>query len=200
MGKILFFAAAFGLLGGCASTNTESLQESGFSGAYAIVRAPGNIPGIPESNGKTARWSQIEVKQIDYLDLSCKEQMFKQLPGWAQAIAEESGWAALATAVGEYGFASAFPGVDTVRYFLGGLGYGAFAGINTARIRQDGSKKSSQSICVMQLIQDTNARYHALEGIYAVPWVGDGRTTLPPATDPLTAPMLKHVDVGVRPY
>lgn len=193
-------------LGGCAGIDAGgNLHEdpaalhgdySGkdFSGSFAVIRAPGDIPGIPASNGKRARWSPIEQKQVLYIDADCQKQLFEQLPGWAQALAKESGWSALATAVGEGGFASAFPGAEVTRYFLGGLGYGASAGLNTARYRQDSSEKGSLGYCALLNVWETKSRYPGnLEGINIVPWFGNGHATLPDTTDATTAPRLPHV-------
>ncbi len=197
--------AALTTLSGCASIDAGGnmcgdpaalhgdYSGKDFSGSFAVIRAAGDIPGIPASKGKRARWSKIEKEQVLYLDADCQQQLFEQLPGWAQALAKESGWSALATAVGEGGFASAFPGAEVTRYFLGGLGYGASAGLNTARYRQDSSEKGSLGYCVLLQIWETKNRYPGhLEGINVVPWYGDGHTSLPDATDATTAPQLPH--------
>ncbi|MFA7302581.1 MAG: hypothetical protein WC030_02430 [Candidatus Paceibacterota bacterium] len=168
----------------------------GFSGAVSVVRLPGDIPGVPESAGKTARWSQIEVEQVLYLDADCQRQLFDQLPGWAQAIAKEGGWSALAVAVGQVGFAAAFPGADLARYFLAGLGYGFPAGANTGRYRQDGAEKSAQGYCVVLNAWEAKKRYGILAGINFTPWHGNGHTTLPKAQSaPATQPLPKATEV-----
>ncbi len=196
------FAILAVMMAGCAGIDAGgNIHKDGrnFSGTFAVVKLPGNIPYIPASNGKGARLSQIEIDQILYLDASCQQQLFEQLPGWAQAIVKEGGWSALVVAVGEYGFASAFPGVELVRYFLGGLGYGSAAGINTARIRQDGSEKAAQGYCVLLQVWELKKRYHALEGVSIIPWYGDGHVAAPKATDKTSTPTLSHVDVGNGP-
>lgn len=169
------------------------------SGSFAIIRDAGDIPHVPESNGKTARWSQVEVDQVAYLDAVCQQQLFEQLPGWAQAIAKEGGWTALAVAIGEGGFAAAFPGAEMARYFLGGLGYGAAAGANNGRIRQDSSEKVAVGYCVLLQVWDARNRYHILEGINVIPWYGNGHTELPGAENSSGKQPLRHVDQGDAP-
>ncbi len=205
---VLAAFAALSLLGGCASIDAGgnlhkdpaalSGDYSGkdFSGSFAVVKLPANIPGVPESNGAHARWSDTEIQQVLYLDADCQKQLFEQLPGWAQAIAKEGGWSALAVAVGEAGFASAFPGAETVRYFLGGLGYGAAAGMNTGRYRQDGAEKGSIGYCVLLQAWEAKSRYHILQGINFVPWYGNGHTSLPAATGNVSDPSLPYVNTG----
>lgn len=188
------------LLVGCATTIKEKpaalhgdYSGKDFSGSYAIIRAAGDIPHTPKSFGKQARWSQTEVDQILYLDAHCQSELFKQLPTWAQAIVQEGGWLALATAVGEGAFASAFPGADVARYVLGGLGFGFASGANTGRYRQDGSEKGAMGYCMVLQIWEARNRYQILEGINAVPWYGDGTTTVPKATSKAEDPTLPHV-------
>lgn len=197
-------------LGACATTDTIKKDPAAlkgdysgkdFSGSYAVIATAGNIPHAPTSNGKQARWSATERDQLLYLDAHCQAELFKQLPGWAQAIVTEGGWSALAIAVGEGAFASAFPGAAVARYVLGGLGYGAFAGMNTGRYRQDGSEKSAQAYCVMMQVWDTRNRYHILEGINVIPWYGNGNTEMPKPTSDAKKPTLPHVsDRGLPPF
>lgn len=166
----------------------------GFSGAYAVIPAAGDIPHVPASKGKRARISQVEIDQILYLDGHCQSELFKQLPGWAQAIVKEGGWSALVVAVGQTGFASFFPGADLVRYFLGGLGYGFAAGTNTGRYRQDSSEKSSQAYCMILQAWDAKRRYPGtLEGVQIIPWYGNGHIEAPKATSDAKAPTLPPV-------
>lgn len=197
--NVALAAMAALLLAGCGAGGMENIRKdpaalkgdlSGkdFSGSYAPIRAAGDIPHAPASNGKQARWSQIEVDQILYLDAYCQSELFKQLPKWAQAIAGEGGWSALATAVGEGAFASAFPGADVARYVLGGLGFGFASGANTGRYRQDGSEKGAMAYCMVLQIWEARNRYQILEGISAVPWYGNGTTTLPKATNSTSDP------------
>ena len=200
-----------GLLGGCASIDAAgnlhkdpaalSGDYSGkdFSGSFAVVRLPEDIPGVPESHGAHARWSETEKQQVLFFDGDCQKQLFEQLPGWAQAIAKESGWSALAVAVGEGGFAAAFPGAEVTRYFLGGLGYGAAAGLNTGRYRQDGAEKGSIGYCVLLQAWEAKSRYHILQGINFVPWYGNGHTSLPAATDNISDPTLPYTNSGGAP-
>ncbi len=194
--EIVLVITTLGLLGACASTSTIGDRGGKFSGAYAVVPAAGDIPYVPASNGKQARWSKVERTQILYLDKYCQGKLFHQLPGWAQAIAKEGGWSALAIAVGEGGFAAAFPGADIVRYMLGGLGYGFTAGMNTGRYRQSTSEKSAQGYCVEQQVRDANHHYHILGGIEIIPWFGNGRTTLPKAADSSNKPMSGYINGG----
>ncbi len=163
------------------------------SGSFAVILAAGDIPGVPESKGKRARWSDTEVEQVLYLDADCQAQLYEQLPGWARAIVEEGGFSALAVAVGQVGFAAAFPGADLVRYFLGGLGYGAFAGANTGRYRQDSSQKAAVGYCVIMQIWEAKKRYGILEGVNAILWYGDGQSTIPKAINDRKAPTLPRV-------
>ena len=128
-----------------------------------------------------------------HLDAHCQAELFKQLPGWAQAIVKEGGWSALAVAVGQGAFASAFPGAQVARYILGGLGYGAFAGANTGRYRQDGSEKGAMAYCMLLQTWESNQRYGILEGILIVPWYGNGQVELPKAADKVDAPTLPRV-------
>ncbi len=185
----------FGLLGACASTGTIR-QGNGFSGTYAVVPEAGNIPYVPESNGKQARWSNVELSQVLYLDKYCQEKLFPQLPGWAQAIVKEGGWSALVIAIGEGGFAAAFPGANIARYMLGGLGYGFAAGTNTGRYRQSTSEKAAQSYCVARQVQDAGQRYGILGGIEIIPWYGNGRVSLPKATDSVDQPSTRYLSQG----
>ncbi|PIR82970.1 hypothetical protein COU19_03095 [Candidatus Kaiserbacteria bacterium CG10_big_fil_rev_8_21_14_0_10_56_12] len=174
-----------GLLGGCSTIDPDApalhgdYSGDGFSGAVAVVRLPGDIPHVPESRGKAARWSSVEMSQVLFLDADCQRQLYSKLPSWAQAIAKEGGWGALAVAVGEGAFVSAFPGADVVRYVLGGLGYGAAAGANTGRYRQDGAEKAAQGYCVMLNAWEAKQRYGILTGLNFVLWYGDGHTSLP---------------------
>lgn len=200
MTALLAVTALF--LGACSSVNTiredpaalhGDYSGKDFSGAYALVRVAGDIPGVPESKGKKARWSQTEVNQVLYLDAHCQTELFKQLPGWAQAIVKEGGWSALATAIGEGGFAAAFPGAEVARYMLGGLGFGLATGANTGRYRQDSSVKGAQGYCVLLQVWEARNRYHILEGILPIPWYGNGETTLPKASDTAQTPTLPHV-------
>lgn len=190
-------------LGACGGTGTikpdpaalhGDFSGKDFSGAVAFVPVASNIPRVPASNGKKPRLSEVEIEQMLYIDAHCQTELFKQLPGWAQAIAKEGGWSALAIAVGEAGFAAEFPGAEVARYFLGGLGYGFFAGTNTGRYRQESSEKGSQGYCVVLQMWAVQNRYPGtLEGFLAVPWYGNGQTSLPKATDSPTAPTLPHV-------
>lgn len=178
----------------CAGTiheNADGTREY-FSGASVPVKLPPNIPGVPESatpdGGMKVRWATIEIDQYLYLDASCQDQLFNYLPGWAQAIVKEGGWGALATAVGEGAFASAFPGVEITRYVLGGLGFGAAVGANTGRYRQDGAEKASAGYCTTILVYLAQNKYGILEDVGAIPWYGNGRTTLPEPTPGATIP------------
>lgn len=189
-----------GVLGACASTGMTNNSEEGFSGTYAVVPAAGDIPYVPASKGKQARWSEVERTQVLYLDQYCQGKLFNQLPGWAQAIAKEGGWSALAIAIGEGGFAAAFPGAEVARYMLGGLGYGFAAGTNTGRYRQSTSEKSAQAYCVAQQVKDANHQYHILGGIEIVPWFGNGRTTLQKATDSKKPPTLENNGGSYMPF
>jgi len=161
-----------------------------FSGSFATIRLPGDIPGVPESKGKRARWSQTEVEQVLYLDADCQRQLFEQLPGWAQAIVKEGGWSALVIAVGQGGFAAAFPGARMANYALGGLGYGFAAGTNTGRYRQDGSEKSAVGYCVVLNAWEAKKRYGMLQGINFTPWYGNGHSELPKPANDRNAPIL----------
>lgn len=202
LSRIAILAIAVLLVGAC-STNTIKENPAAlrgdysgkdFSGTVAFVSVASDIPHVPSSRGKKPRLSQIEVDQFLHLDAHCQAELFKQLPGWAQAIAKEGGWSALAIAVGQAGFAAAFPGAEIVRYFLGGLGYGAVAGANTGRYRQESSEKGSMGYCVVLEMWAVQNRYPGtLEGFLAVPWYGNGQTTLPKATDSTTAPTLPYV-------
>ena len=170
-----------------------------FSGAYAVVRVASDIPHVPLSKGKQARWSKIEVDQMLYLDAHCQSELFKQLPDWAQAIVKEGGWSALATAVGEGAFASAFPGVEVAHYVLGGLGFGTAIGANTGRYRQESSLKGSQGYCVLMQVWDVRNRYSILEGILPIPWSGNGAAKLPKASDATSAPTLPPANRSAPP-
>ncbi len=153
----------------------------GFSGSVAVIRLPGDIPHVPESNGKRARWTQVERDQVLYLDADCQMQLYKQLPGWAQAIVREGGWQALATAVGQMALKIAVPELDVVRYALAGMGYGAPSGANTGRYRQDSSEKSAQGYCLIMNGWEAKKQYGILPGVNFIPWVGDGHSELPAA-------------------
>lgn len=203
---IAILAMLFGIVG-CGSNpviNEKPAALGGdysgkdFSGSYAVVMTASDIPGVPASKGKKARWSDEEVKQVLYLDAHCQAELFKLLPGWAQAIVKEGGWSALAIAVGQGAFASAFPGAEVARYILGGLGYGAFAGMNTGRYRQDSSEKSSMAYCMVLQAWDANRRYGILEGALIVPWYGNGQVELPKATSKTSDPVLPRAS-GDRP-
>ncbi len=165
-----------------------------FSGSVAFVLAPGDIPGIPESKGKRARWSPVEIEQTLYIDADCQSQLYLQLPGVMQALVKEGGWSALATAVGEGLFASVFPGAAVATYMRGGAGIGAATGANTGRYRQDSSVKGALGYCDVLNLWETKYRYPGhLTGINAVPWYGNGQTTLPKAKDSRDAPTLPPI-------
>lgn len=209
--NIICFAAMTALLVvGCAGTSiiqekpaalSGDYSGKDFSGAFVMVPDACDIPGVPESDCKKARprWSSIEKKQVLHIDAHCQAELFQSLPDWAQAIAMEGGWSALAIAVGEAGFAAAFPGADTVRYFLGGLGFGFAAGANTGRYRQEGSEKAAVGYCVTLKVVRAQQRYQILTGLDAVPWFGNSRTTLPKVTDKADAPTLPYVEGGKLP-
>lgn len=173
-----------------------------FSGGYALVGAAADIPHIPESKGRRARWSQVEEDQVLFLDGHCQRELFKKLPKWAQAYAKEMGWKALAIGVGQGIFAAiAYPGIEIVRVVLAGMGYGAVIGADTARVRQDVGEKSSMATCMSYMVWDTRLRFPGnLEGTYVVPWVGNGHVPLPETKDAVTAPKLPPLRYNIPPH
>ena len=202
---ILASITLFGLLGGCATDIAGTIKEdpaalhgdySGkdLSGAFAVIRAPSNIPYLPASKDKEARLSDIEIAQILHLDADCQKQLFDQLPGWAQSVVKEGGWGALATGVGEWAFASYFPGAVVAHYLQGGAVLGAAGGANSGRARQESSTKSAQAYCMVLQLQETKNRYPGtLSGINVVPWVGSGKVMVPKATNAVTDPTLPPI-------
>ena len=171
-----------------------------FSGSFAMIPDDCNIPGVPASACAKARprWSQIEVDQVLHIDANCQVWLFKQLPPWAIKILSEGGWGALVTAVGETGFAAAFPGAKLVRYFLAGLGYSLPSWANNGRIETEQSQYSSAGYCATIKIRRAQKRYHILRGWDAIPVVG-GHTTLPVPTDSVNSPQLPYVRGGTLP-
>ncbi|MDP2665526.1 MAG: hypothetical protein Q8P23_02700 [bacterium] len=169
------------------------------SGSYAVIRARGNIPHVPESNGKQARYSQDEVDQILHFDADCQAQLYEQLPGTAQAAFKEGGWSAVATGIGEGLFAMAFPGAIIHQYVAGGAGIGAAIGANSGRYRQETSEMGALGYCMLLQAWDAKDRYHILEGINIVPWYGNGKVELPKAVDSTTATTLPHVQRSTPP-
>ena len=207
--RLIAILAMAALLAGCGG-GVQNIRENpaalrgdfsgkDFSGSYAVVLTAGDIPHAPDSKGKRGRWSQIEVDQVLYLDAYCQSELFKQLPGWAQAIVTEGGWSALAVAIGEGGFASAFPGAEVARFVLGGFGFGFATGANTGRYRQESSAKGAQGYCVLLQVWEAKNRYKILEGVHVVPWYGNGNTGLPKARDRTSAPRLPYVPSGQMP-
>ncbi|MCR4275890.1 MAG: hypothetical protein NUV90_00700 [Candidatus Parcubacteria bacterium] len=202
---ILASISLFGLISGCATDIAGTIKKdpaalhgdySGkdLSGAFAVIRAPGDIPHLPASNGKRARLSQIEIDQILYLDADCQAQLFEQLPGWAQAVVKEGGWGALATGIGEWAFASYFPGAVVSHYLQGGAVLGAVTGANSGRSRQETSAKGAQAYCVILQLYETKNRYPGtLPGINVVPWYGNGDVGLQKSTNATTDPTLSPV-------
>lgn len=169
------------------------------SGSYAVIRDRGNIPHVPESNGKQAKWSQDEVDQILHFDADCQSQLYEQLPGTAQAMIKEGGWSALATGIGEGLFAMAFPGAIIRQYIKGGAGIGAVTGANSGRYRQETSEMGALGYCVLLQAWNAKDRYHILRGLSIVPWYGNGKVELPKAVDNTTAPTLPYVKSSTPP-
>lgn len=175
-GRIAILAIAV-LLSACGAVEK---RDSDFSGTTAFVKLAPDIPGVPVSNGKQVHWSSLEIQQVLHLDASCQKQLYDQLPGQMQALVKEGGWNALAVAVGEGLFASAFPGAQISRYVLGGAGLGAALGTNVGRSRQESSVKIAQADCMMFQMQEARRAYPGtLNGVGVVRWVGNGQTKLP---------------------
>jgi hypothetical protein len=173
--------------------NNAQRPGSAWSGTVAAILDPGNIPHVPESNGQSARWSQTELDQLFYLDATCQKQLYDQLPGYLQAMVKEGGWGALFTGLGQGGFSLPFPGADFGMYAEGGAAYGGIAGLNTGRIRQDQGNAVALSTCAMELASMWQNRYHILQGVALVPWVGNGSATLPAPKDPASRSSLPYV-------
>jgi len=188
-GLILAAVAVIGL-SGCATIDRNAVEHnqanpgSAYSGHNVAVKLPGDIPGIPESNGKPARLSQAEVDIINHLDASCSTQIAPHVPGYGQAMVKEGVAGAVTTGAGEAAFSLPFAGADAASYGLGGLAYGGIAGLNTGRIREDQAIRVVVSQCARDFVNDVKNRYPGnLEGVYLEPWVAPGSATLPSGSE-----------------
>ena len=160
---------------------TGDYSGKNFSGTAVPVPDDWDIPGVPESNGKRPVWTALDNEQFLHIDGRCQESLAAHLPSWALTYAREMGWGALAVAVGEAGFAAAFPGADLVRYFLAGLGYGGIVYANNTRIQLNAAEKGIQGYCVTLKTFRAQQDYPGMvmDGWDVIPWNGPGHVSLP---------------------